>query len=214
MKDFLPMIDAIKNAIESLAGSLPDACSGMRHGLSCGAVISVSSRQLSGETLSADAPQEIRRFTCKRSDFPDLKDGAVVEIGDDLHIVTSARTDAVGASLVFGVSDVLDRAGAIYSGVRRENDVARKFRHPINLFAIRVSEAPPDLSDSAAFSYEQSWVVCIAADVWPETFGPQASDTIEFTDPKRAWETVRLKVSSVVQHSDYWMLRARPRGGM
>lgn len=207
------MIDAIKNAIESIAGSLPDACMKMRHGISSGVLISTSSRQLSGEPLSSDAPQEVRRYICKRDDFPELKDGAVVEIGNDLHIVTSARTDAVGASLTFGVSDSLDRAGAIYSGVRRENDIARKFRHPIDLFAIRTSDAPPGLSDSAAYSLEQSWLVCIAADVWPEVFGPQASDIIEFADPKRAWETVRLKVASVVQYSDYWMLRARPRGG-
>lgn len=207
------MIDAIKNAIESIAGSLPDACVEMRHGISSGVLISTSSRQLSGGTLSSDAPQEVRRYICKRDDFPDLKDGAVVEIGNDLHIVTSAKVDAVGASLVFGVSDSLDRAGAIYSGVRRENDVARKFRHPIDLFAIRTSDAPPGLSDPAAFSLEQSWLVCIAADVWPEVYGPQASDTIEFTDPKRAWEIVRLKVASVVRYSDYWMIRARPRGG-
>lgn len=195
------------------AGPLARNAARMSHGGNSGTVTRVGSTMRGEDALTSDAPAEAASVLAIADDYPGVRKGEPVDLDGSLHIVTSTRRDASGATLTVGLSAPLDRVdAAAFSGVRREGGVARRFAHAVSLFAIRDAEPPPTLSDAAALSSDQSWSVCIAAAAWPEISDPQTGDAIEFRDPSREWQTVRLKVASAVRHGPWWMLRARPRG--
>lgn len=222
------MVAAIQAAIASLSASLPDASLRMRHGEEAGDVLAVSSRDLTGETVSADGPQEMRRVVGRRCDFPSVAKGSAVELADalhlatsaprssvwpapappgaSLHLVTSARTDPVGASLTLGLSAALDRLKATYS--RRGG---RAF--PLPVLALEDAAAPSAYADAAGPLEGQTWTVCVVASEWLETSAPSVGDEIRFPDLRQGRAAdVRLRVASVVADGGLWTLRARPRG--
>lgn len=191
------MVATIEAAVASLASSLPDAAQTMRHGEATGTVLSSSSRELSGDTVTADAPQEIRRYIGTRSAFPDLCKGSTVEIGGAWHLVTSCRTDPVGASLSFGVSAPLDEVAAIY---RRPGT---SIRQTLRVLAVE-SEVLDVWSDSLAPTACRAWFVALSAEHWLETTEPQVGD--EATIDGRV-----LRVAAVAKHDGCWLLTCRAR---
>lgn len=203
------MISSIRQAITSIATTLPELAQTANCGEDSGKVVACSSRDLSGETLTADEPLEMRRFVGTRSDFPSLDKGSAIEIGASLHIVTSAKTDALGASLTFGVSAPLENIAASYSGIRKDG----KIKTTIDVLAIEVASEPNYYGDSIAPNTEHSWLICIAEKAWTALESPQISDSIVFIHPRKDWETVRLRVASAIRHDGYFILKARPKGG-
>ncbi len=185
----------------------------MSHGGRSAQVTRVGSTMRGEDAIAADAPAEAASVLALADDFPDVRRGEPADLDGSLHIVTSTRRDASGATLTVGLSAPLGRVdAAAFSGVRREGGAARSFVHAVAMFAVRDAEPPPELSDAAAASAGQSWSLCVSAAAWPEVSGPRTGDAIEFRDPSREWQTVRLKVASAVLHGPWWMLRARPRG--
>ena len=198
------MVAAIQAAIASLSASLPDASLRMRHGEAEGDVLSASSRDLSGETVTADGPQETRRVVGRCCDFPSVAKGSAVELAGEVHVVTSARTDPVGASLTLGLSAPLDKTRVSYT--RRGG---RPF--PMSVLALEDASVPSAYADAAGPIEGQTWTVCVVATEWMETSAPAAGDEIRiFSD--RLGEDIRLRVASVVADGGWWTLRARPRG--
>ena len=191
------MVATIEAAVASLAASLPDAAFGMRHGEAVGTVLASSSRELSGDTVAADAPQEMRRYIGTRSVFPDLTKGSTVEIGGKWHIVTSCRTDPVGASLSFGVSAPLDEVAAIY---RRPGT---QVRQPLRVLAVE-SEVLDVWSDSLAPTACRAWFVALSAEHWLETTEPQVGDEITI-------DGTTMRVAAVAKHDGCWVLTCRAR---
>ena len=191
------MVATIEAAVASLAASLPDAAIGMRHGEAVGTVLASSSRELTGDTVAADAPQEMRRYIGTRSAFPDLCKGSTVEIGGAWHLVTSCRTDPVGASLSFGVSAPLDEVAAIY---RRPG---ASIRQTLRVLAVE-SEVLDVWSDSVAPTACRAWFLAVSADHWLETTEPQVGD--EATIDGRV-----LRVAAVAKHDGCWLLTCRAR---
>lgn len=191
------MVETINAAIESLSASLPDASLRMRHGEAEGSVLSASSRDLSGDTVSSDTPQEMRRVIGRRCDFPSLAKGSAVVLADEWHIVTSCRTDPVGASLTVGLSAPLGLHLAEY---RRPGT---QIRQPLEVLAVEseVLDAP-----GAAFAPTscRAWFVAFAAERWLETSDPQVSDEL-------AIEETRLRVAAVAKRDGYWLLTCRAR---
>jgi len=191
------MVATIEAAIASLSASLPDASLRMRHGEAEGNVLSASSRDLSGDTVAADAPQEMRRVIGKRSDFPDLAKGSCVFVGGCGHIVTSARTDPVGASLTIGLSAALDEVTATY---RRPGT---GIRQPLHALAVE-SEVLDAWADNLAPTSCRAWFVAFAAADWLETTDPRIGDEIAID------ENV-LRVAAVAKHDGNWLLTCRAR---
>lgn len=191
------MVKTIEAALSSLASSLPDAAQSMRHGEAVGTVLSSSSRELTGDTVAADAPQEMRRYIGTRSAFPDLCKGSTVEIGGAWHLVTSCRTDPVGASLSFGVSAPLDEVAAIY---RRPGT---SIRQTLRVLAVE-SEVLDVWSDSLAPTSCRAWFVALSAEHWLETTEPHVGD--EATIVGRV-----LRVAAVAKHDGCWLLTCRAR---
>lgn len=191
------MVKTIEAALSSLASSLPDAAQSMRHGEAVGTVLASSSRELTGDTVAADAPQEMRRYICTRSAFQDLCKGSTVEIGGAWHLVTSCRTDPVGASLSFGVSAPLDEVVAIY---RRPGT---SIRQTLRVLAVE-SEVLDVWSDSLAPTSCRAWFVALSAEHWLETTEPQVGD--EATIVGRV-----LRVAAVAKHDGCWLLTCRAR---
>jgi len=191
------MVKTIEAALSSLAFSLPDAAQNMRHGEVVGTVLASSSSELSGDTVAADAPQEMRRYIGTRSAFPDLCKGSTVEIGGKWHLVTSCRTDPVGASLSFGVSAPLDEVAAIY---RRPGT---SIRQTLRVLAVE-SEVLDVWSDSLAPTACRAWFVALSAEHWLETTEPQVGD--EATIDGRV-----LRVAAVAKHDGCWLLTCRAR---
>lgn len=203
----------IRTALAGVAVTLPQASFDMRHGEESGFVVQVSARE-TVDAVSEDSPNEAVRFIAPASSFPTLDKGSLVEVGGVYRLVTSLRTDPVGASLSFGASDAMDAITARYTGTRRDGDTVRRLNDPVNILAIESAALPPMYGEAAAPGYEQSWNLCIAEDAWLDTSAPQISDALEFEHPKHDHETLRLRVSSVVKHDGWWMLKARPRGGV
>lgn len=191
------MVATIEAAIASLSASLPDASLRMRHGEAEGNVLSASSRDLSGDTVAADAPQEMRRVIGKRSDFPDLAKGSCVFVGGCGHIVTSARTDPVGASLTIGLSAALDEVTATY---RRPGT---GIRQPLDALAVESGVVDP-YSDAVAPTTARAWFVAFPASHWLETADPQVGDHLQI-------EEKALRVFAVAKHDGYWLLTCRAR---
>lgn len=191
------MVETIEAALSSLAFSLPDAAQSMRHGEAVGTVLASSSRELTGDTVAADAPQEMRRYIGTRSAFPALCKGSTVEIGGTWHLVTSCRTDPVGASLSFGVSAPLDEVAAIY---RRPGT---SIRQTLRVLAVE-SEVLDVWSDSLAPTSCRAWFVALSAEHWLETTEPHVGD--EATIDGRV-----LRVAAVAKHDGCWLLTCRAR---
>lgn len=203
----------ISAAISSITSALPDAAVVMRHGdAERGSVVYTSAHDISTEPISADAPQEVRRVIGRRADFPTLDKGSLVEIGSSYQLVTSLATDPVGASVNFGISKPFDDLVSTYSGKRREDGKVRQIKSPVRILALLTSTS--DEYSEVAMSSEDTWTVCIAEETWLELSEPQIADTLEFIHPRKRYETVTLKVSSVVKHTGWWMLKARTRGGV
>lgn len=191
------MVATIENAIASLSASLPDASLRMRHGEAEGVALSASSRELSGETLSADAPQEMRRVIARRRDFPSLAKGCAVEVEDEWHIVTSCRTDPVGASLTVGLSASLSAVRVAYSRP------GTKVRFPLDALAVE-SETLEPIADSFAPTSCRAWFVAITAEDWREPSEPQVGDALTL-------DGANLRVASVAKHDGFWILTCRAR---
>lgn len=194
-------------------GSLSGCSEVMCHDGRAAAVTRIGTSARGGDEVSETGAEENCRVLADVASFPLLRVGVVVKLGASVRIVTSCDTGPANALLSVGMSAPLDATRAICSGTRREDGTAHKFRHAVDILCMRSASEPPELAEAAAMCGEQSYLACVAVDTWPETFPPQTGDAIEFTDTKRTWETVRLKVASVVRHDGWWMLRARPRGG-
>lgn len=202
----------IRTALSGIFAALPQASHTMYHGEESGYVVQTSSRE-TVEAVSEDAPNEAVSFVADASSFASLCKGSLVEIDGITRLVTSLKTDPVGASITFGASDALDAITARYTGTRRDGSTVRSLDDPVNILAIASAALPPVYGDAAAPGCEQTWNLCIAEDSWLDTSAPQVSDALEFEHPKQGYETLRLRVSSVVKHDGWWMLKARPRGG-
>lgn len=195
------MVAEIQSALASLCASLPDASLEMRHGEEAGLVLSASSRDLSGEAVSADGPQEMRRVVARRCDFPSVAKGSAVELDGALHLVTGARADPVGASLSLGLSGPFGSVRAAWT--------RRGASFPVPVLALEDAALPSAWADAAATASGQSWTVCVPAAEWPEPVPPQAGDDVRLDGPSGE---VRLRVASAARDGGWWTLRARPRG--
>lgn len=192
------MVNSIQSAIASIADSLPDASVRMRCGESVGVVLSASSRELSGETVSADAPQEMRRVVGRRCDFPSVAKGSCVTLGDGgFHIVTSCRTDPVGASVTVGLSASLESAVAAY---RRPGT---KIRQAVEVLAVESDIIEPN-GDAFAPTASRRWFVAIAEGVWYEPTEPQVGDELTL-------DAATVRVSAVAKRDGFWILTCRAR---
>ncbi len=191
------MVAMIDAAMESLFASLPGVSMRMRHGEAEGDVLSVSSRDLSGETVTADAPQEMRRVVGRSCDFPSLAKGSAVELSGEWHIVTSARTDPVGATLTLGLSAPLGRHVAAY---RRPGT---EIRQPLEVLAVE-SEVLDPSGDAFAPTSCRVWFVAFAAERWIERSEPQVGDELTIGE-------TRLRVSAASRRDGYWTMTCRSR---
>lgn len=192
------MKSAIENAIASLHASLPGASFQMRHGNYVGRVLATSSQELSGETLSADYPQEVRRVTGVRSDFPALTRGSTVRLGDEMRIVTSAKEDPLAASFSCGLSASMNEIVATYT---RAGTAIWSAAH---LLAVE-SEVIDAASDNFAPTTARAWFVCVSSEEWYERkTEPQIGDTIK-------WDGGHVRVASVTKADGLYILTCRSR---
>ncbi len=185
------------------ATSLAGNAARMSHGGRAAPVARVGSVQFGEDAISADAPAEAVRVLALAADFPLLSKGEPVELDGSLHVVTSARRDASGASLTVGLSAAFGRFRAAYA--RRGSGPA----FPVPVLALEDAALPSAYADAAAPASGQSWTVCVPASEWPEPTPPQVGDEIRLDAPSGE---ARLKVASAVRSGAWWLLRARPRG--
>ena len=190
---------------------IPDCSEVMRHGERVATVTRIGSPSIGGEPIMGDEPAENCRVLALISDFPMLAKGEAVEFGDTLRVVTSCTADIVRTGYTVGLSAAFEKCPAAYSGTRREGRSSRQFRHPLNVLALETPSVSFDYGEAAAPSYAQSWIVCIAADSWPEVSPPQVSDAIQMHGT--GCNPVSLRISDVKRHDGYWILHARPKGG-
>lgn len=191
------MIATIQSAISSLAQSLPDAAKVMRHGSEEGTVLMTSSLDMTQDPVTEDTPQEMRRVCGSCGDFPTIAKFATVLLGDDWHIVTSAKKDPIGASFTIGLSAALNDYVAEY---RRSGT---QVRQPIPMLAVE-SDVMDAWSENIAPTTCRAWFCCITAEHWLEATEPQIGDDLTI-------DGNRLKVAAVKKHDGCWVLNCRAR---
>lgn len=197
-----------RNALGTIAASIPEAAHTMRHGDGeRGTVVQSRSRDFAGP-VSESSPDEATQIVANAADFPTLDEGAAVELDGTLRVVVSLRKDAVGATFTAGISAEFEKTPATYKGTRREGGKVRSILHPIDALLLE-SGAADNYSDAIAPTYATAYIVAIRRDDWPEVTDPQPSDTIE-TAP--GGYPVALKVSTVTRHGGWHILKCRTRG--
>ena len=197
-----------RNAFASMAASFADAAQTMRHGeTERGLVVQSSSRKY-GDPVSDNAPEEAAQIVANAADFPTLEEGAAIELGASLRVVTSLKSDPVGATYTVGVSAAFDKTPATYKGTRRENARARSFAHPLDVLLLEGGTAD-GYADAIAPSYSTVYTVAIRREDWPEVSAPEVSDAIEVAP---AGHPLALKVSTVAAHGGWFILKCRTRG--
>ena len=208
------LVGDIESALADVADALPDAALEMRLGGASGTVLSVSSIELSGDSVSGEMPQERRRVIAARSDFPDIAEGSLVELDGVPHITTTIRTDPVAASVTIGLSKPLTECAATCSATRRVDGAPRTLKFPLDILAVENAALPNLYGDAPAPNIAQSWTLCAAVESWPEDTPPQTGDEIAFTLSSYGENAdLRLRVSQAVRNHGWWILTARPRGG-
>ena len=183
------------------ATALADSSATLAHGECVATVTRVGSTLRGEDALTADAPAEAVRVLALADDFPGVRKGEPVDLDGSLHVVTSARRDASGASVTVGLSAAFGRFRAAFA--RR----GRAF--PVPVLALEDAALPSAYADAAAPASGQTWTVCAPASEWPEPTPPQVGDEIRLDAPSGE---VRLRVASAVRSGAWWTLRARPRG--
>jgi len=207
------LVADIESALADVADALPDAALKMRLGSASGTVLSVSSIEHSGESVTGEMPQERRRVIGVRSDFPDIAEGSLVELGGVPHLTTTVRTDPVAASVTIGLSGPLTECAATFSATRRVDGAPRSLKFPLDILAVENAALPNLYGDAPAPNIAQSWTLCAAVETWPEETPPQTGDEIAFTDTRHGlFREIRLRVSQAVRNHGWWILTARPRG--
>ena len=196
-----------RNALCSIAASVPEAVRTMRHGeTEQGAVVQSSSRDFA-EAVSDAAPAEAARYVANAADFPTLDEGEAVELGGSLRVVVSMKTDPVGATFTVGLSAEFEKCPAAYKGTRRENGKARTIQHPLDILLLENGTAD-NYSDALAPTYATAYTVAVRRTDWPEVTDPDPSDTIDVAPDGHP---LILKVSTVTRHGGWYILKCRTR---
>ena len=202
----------IPAAMAKLRRSLiPDCSEVLRHGGRSAEVTRVGSVSKGGDSVTDSDVNENVRVLADAADFPDLSQGNVVALADTLRIVTSCNADISRKLLTVGLSSAMSECPAAYAGTRRVHGRVRNLDFTQTVLALETSGFDYG-ADVAAPSVIQTWVVCIAADLWPDETPPGISDEIRLSCQQDN-APVLLRVSSVVRHDGYWILRTRPREG-
>ena len=201
-------------AMAKLRGSSLSGCSEvLRHGERAATVTRIGHTQKGGDEVTEAEVSENCRVLAYVADFPKLKIGEAVELGKSLRVVTSCTTGPVNAMQTVGLSAPFENCPAKYTGTRRENGTVRTFSHAQSVLVLETKSLENLYADAAAPSVIQAWIVCVAVEHWPEVTPPQTGDAIEFPDPQTS--AIRhFRVASAVRHEGYWLLHARPRGGV
>lgn len=197
-----------RNALGSIADAMPDATHRLRHGENeQGPVVQSRSRDFA-ETVSETEPAEVTRVIANAGLFPTLDDGEAVELDGSLRVVTSLKTDPIGATFTVGLSAEFEKTPATYRGTRRENGSRREIIHPLDVLTLENGTAD-NFADALAPTYATAYVVAIRREDWPEVTNPEPSDTIEIAKDGYA---VALKVSTATRHDGWFILKCRTRG--
>jgi len=195
------LVSDIERSLASIATALPDAVRVMRHDAETGDSIRSSSVELSGEVATESGAVEKSRVIVTAANFPTLTWDSVVFVGDTAHVVTSYRTDPVGASATVGLSEPLSNCAAYVSGVRGN----RAVRFPLDILAENNGLAP-DYTDGYAPTTVHSWTLVVACDDWPESGEPQIGDEFRFD---KDGEPVRVKVARCNRRERHYIISAR-----
>ena len=188
----------IHAAMAKLRGSLiPDCSEVLRHGGRSAEVTRVGSLSRGGDSVTDSDVNENIRILADAADFPDLRKGCAVQLGDRWRIVTAARTDPARASLSVWLSDELEEIVADY---RRPGT---NIRQPLKVLAVE-SDTLDAWSDNLAPTACRAWLLAVSAEHWLEASDPQIGD--EATIDGKA-----LRVSAVAKHDGYWVLTCRAR---
>ena len=136
------------------------------------------------------------------ADFPALRKGEVVFLGDSARVVTSCRADITLAGLTVGLSDSFRRFLAAYEGTRRENGRARPLSFPLDALMLETG-ADAVFDEGSTSTTRRAYLVYVPSASWPEVKPPQTGDKLTLKDGQR------LSVKDAPSHKGYWLLEAR-----
>ena len=179
---------------------MPDCSETLCHAGRSSTVTRVGTISIGEDALSGTEVPEGIRILAWAADFPGLGKGALVELGGEWRIVTSARTDPARASLSLGLSASLAATKAAY---RRPGT---KIAQTVDVLAVE-SETAYQPGDAYAANETATWFVAVHEAAWLEPAPPQIGDMMELSP-----QGVALRVSAVTRRDGFFILTARARG--
>lgn len=169
-----------RNALGSIAAAVPQAVRTMRHGeWEQGAVVQSSSRDFA-EAIPGMEPKVAARFYANAADFPTLDAGEAVELEGSAHYVVTAKKDAVGATVAFGLSAALRPAA--YSVTRRVDGALRTQSFPV---MVLIDDNGGTVEDVTLAGLGKVYKLFVIQKEWPEPTPPHAGAWFTLFDGTR-----------------------------
>jgi hypothetical protein len=151
-------------------GSLSDCSEVLRHGGQSATVTRIGLAQR-GEEVSDIEPPENCRVLAYVADFPAMKNGEAVELGQTRRVVTTCKTGPVGTLFIIGMSAPFDTDTMIIPAGAA----------PRRVLAL-VSDSDPDAENVGGAARAESWSVWWMCGERDGRNGPPRGSSIQFPD--------------------------------
>ena len=159
---------------------IPDCAETMRHGERSATVTRIASPSIGDDPISGDDFAERVRVLAFVADFPMLRKGEAVMLGQTLHVVTSCKEDIAKAGYVVGLSDRLRPAA--YSFTHRVDGTLRTKSFPV---MVLVDDSGGTVDDVTTSAQGKMHKVLLVQDEWPEATPPHAGAAVTLYDGTR-----------------------------
>ena len=181
---------------------IPDCSEVMRHGERSATVTCVGSPSIGEDALMGESPVECVRVLALAADFPALRKGEAVELGQSLRVVTSCKAAIVQAGFTVGLSDAFRKFQAAYVGTRREAGQVRQLKFTLDALWLETG-ADATLDDGSTSTRRRAYLVYVPTAMWPDVTPPQIGDRATLDDGQN------VSVKNVTPYYGHWMLEAR-----
>lgn len=159
---------------------IPDCAETMRHGERSATVTRIGSPSIGDDPISGDDFAERVRVLAFVADFPTLRKGEAVKLGQTLHVVTSCKEDIAKAGYVVGLSDRLRPAA--YSFTHRVDGTLRTKAFPV---MVLVDDSGGTVEDVTLAGLGKVYKLFVIQKEWPEPTPPHAGAWFTLFDGTR-----------------------------
>ncbi len=197
--------ELVQNVIKNLGDVLPEIRKTVRHKNYCGYALSSEEIEPVLNPLGEQVETEMSVIVASL-DFPELRENALLQIGDDWRVVVSLEEDPAAASKKLQLSHALTpyQCGEV-AGERDVAGTVKTIRQGCRVLAVDTGLAAALDADAPTETHE--WKALIPKDDTP--LGCiEVGDRIRFVD---GFKPIKLAVTAAENYGDAWFITARGR---